>query len=61
MTVMFYPVMLNLAGRRVVVVGGGGVACRKVRELLESGALVQVISPEVSTSLSLQRITLIDW
>ena len=44
---MFYPVMLNLAGRRVVVVGGGGVACRKVRELLESGALVQVISPEV--------------
>ena len=49
---MFYPVYLNLNGKRVVVVGGGEVAERKVESLLDSGALVVVISPRVTSSLS---------
>lgn len=46
-----YPVMLNLKGKRCIVVGGGEVACRKVKRLLECGAKVTVISPELVTEL----------
>ncbi len=38
-----YPLMLNLQGKRVVVVGGGTVGTRKVRELLAAGADVTVV------------------
>lgn len=48
---MFYPVFLNLEGKRVVVIGGGEVAERKVSSLLGCGALVTVISPEVTPVL----------
>ena len=47
----FYPVYLDLRGRRCVVIGGGTVAQHKVHGLLEAGARVTVISPEVSTAL----------
>lgn len=40
-----YPVMLNLSGRRAVIIGGGAVAFRKSRDLLESDAMVTVIAP----------------
>ena len=36
---------MDVSGRRCVVVGGGGVAARKARGLLGSGARVVVISP----------------
>jgi len=42
-----YPVMLSLAGRPVLVVGGGRVALRKVRGLLAEDARVTVIAPAV--------------
>jgi uroporphyrin-III C-methyltransferase/precorrin-2 dehydrogenase/sirohydrochlorin ferrochelatase len=42
-----YPVGLRLAGRRVVVIGGGAVAQRRIPTLLSAGALVTVVSPEV--------------
>ena len=42
-----YPVMLNLENRRVVIIGGGEVALRKARDLLEAGAVVRVIAPAV--------------
>jgi precorrin-2 dehydrogenase/sirohydrochlorin ferrochelatase len=41
-----YPMMLNLAGRRALVVGGGKVALRKARTLADAGAAVLVVSPE---------------
>jgi siroheme synthase-like protein len=42
----YYPMFLKISGKRCVVVGGGGVARRKVRALLEHGASVEVISPD---------------
>ena len=46
-----YPVGLRLSGRRVLVVGGGHVAQRRVPALLAAGAEVVVVSPEVTPSL----------
>jgi precorrin-2 dehydrogenase/sirohydrochlorin ferrochelatase len=49
---MFYPVYLNLNGKRVVVIGGGEVAERKIDSLLDAGANVLVISPEVTARIA---------
>ncbi|MFA7237455.1 MAG: bifunctional precorrin-2 dehydrogenase/sirohydrochlorin ferrochelatase [Phycisphaeraceae bacterium] len=49
-----WPVILNLTGRRIVVVGGGGVALRRVRTLLDSGAApenITVIAPTIGDEL----------
>ncbi|MCU1669147.1 MAG: uroporphyrin-III C-methyltransferase [Blastococcus sp.] len=46
-----YPVGLRLLGRRVVVVGGGQVAHRRVAGLLDARARVTVVSPEVTPAL----------
>jgi uroporphyrin-III C-methyltransferase/precorrin-2 dehydrogenase/sirohydrochlorin ferrochelatase len=42
-----YPLLLDLAGRTVVVVGGGTVAERRVAGLVEAGAQVRVIAPAI--------------
>ncbi|WP_231116119.1 uroporphyrinogen-III C-methyltransferase [Motilibacter rhizosphaerae] len=42
-----YPLLLGLAGRRAVVVGGGPVALRRVRGLLDAHADVLVVAPDV--------------
>lgn len=42
-----YPVTLEISGRRCLVVGGGAVALRKIQGLVEEGARVTVVSPEV--------------
>lgn len=47
-----YPVMLDLANKHAVVIGGGTVATRKVLTLLTSSeANITVISPEISDTL----------
>ncbi len=43
-----YPLHLDVAGRRVLVVGGGAVAARRVRSLVDAGARVRVVAPSVS-------------
>ncbi len=47
----WYPVYLNLEGRSCVVIGGGAEAERKVLALLEAGARVTVISPQITRRL----------
>ena len=44
----YYPVYLNLKGRRCIVIGGGTIAQDKIIKLLESGAVVSVVSPDVT-------------
>ena len=46
-----YLLGLRLGGRLVVVVGGGGVASRRVPALLDAGAEVRLVSPKVAASL----------
>jgi uroporphyrin-III C-methyltransferase/precorrin-2 dehydrogenase/sirohydrochlorin ferrochelatase len=46
-----YLLGLRLAGRRVVVVGGGAVATRRIPALLDAGADIVLVSPSVTTSL----------
>jgi siroheme synthase-like protein len=46
-----YPVVLRVEGRPCLVVGGGAVAARKVAGLLECGAVVTVVAPEVDPSI----------
>jgi uroporphyrin-III C-methyltransferase / precorrin-2 dehydrogenase / sirohydrochlorin ferrochelatase len=46
-----YPSGLRLAGRRVLVVGGGHVAQRRVPQLIAVGADVHVVSPEVTPAI----------
>lgn len=47
----YYPVFLNIGGRKCVVVGGGRVAWRKVQALVEHGASVEVVSPDLCAEL----------
>ncbi len=42
---------LSLTGRRVVFVGGGNVAARRVGRFLDEGALVTVVAPEVGSAM----------
>ena len=46
-----YPLSLRLTGRRVVVVGAGAVAARRVPRLLAAGAHVVVIDPSPSRAV----------
>lgn len=46
-----YPLFLRLEGRRALVVGGGEVAARKVAELVEAGARVDVVAKELAPAL----------
>ena len=48
----FYPMMVDVAGKRCLVVGGGRVAERKVLSLVECGAEVEVVSPSTTARLA---------
>jgi precorrin-2 dehydrogenase/sirohydrochlorin ferrochelatase len=46
-----YPVVLSVAGRRCLVVGGGAIAARKAEGLLHGDAHVTVVSPSLGPAL----------
>jgi uroporphyrin-III C-methyltransferase / precorrin-2 dehydrogenase / sirohydrochlorin ferrochelatase len=54
-----YPVFLRLAGRRVVLVGGGAVAAGKLDGLLAAGAQVTVVAPDIRPELERVGVTLV--
>ncbi|MBN2059653.1 MAG: bifunctional precorrin-2 dehydrogenase/sirohydrochlorin ferrochelatase [Deltaproteobacteria bacterium] len=47
----YYPILVDLEGQTVLVVGGGAVAQRKIDSLLECGACVKVISRDLTPEL----------
>ncbi|MFO7964407.1 MAG: bifunctional precorrin-2 dehydrogenase/sirohydrochlorin ferrochelatase [Desulfobacterales bacterium] len=47
----YYPIFLDISGRCCTVIGGGDVAARKAKTLIECGASVTVVSPEITESL----------
>ena len=47
----YYPINLDIKNRKCLVVGGGGVGTRKVVTLLDCGAKITVVSPDVSGQL----------
>jgi precorrin-2 dehydrogenase/sirohydrochlorin ferrochelatase len=49
--VRYYPVNLDIKNKKCLVVGGGDVGTRKAITLLECGAFVTVVSPDVSNKL----------
>jgi siroheme synthase-like protein len=57
---LFYPIFLDVSGRRAVVIGGGKVAFRKAAALLDAGAGVTVIAPEFDEGLRTLRVERIE-
>jgi uroporphyrin-III C-methyltransferase/precorrin-2 dehydrogenase/sirohydrochlorin ferrochelatase len=57
-----YPTALRLLGRPVLVVGGGPVAARRAKGLLDAGAVVTVVAPDASPALlELADAGLLSW
>ncbi|TAL43620.1 MAG: uroporphyrinogen-III C-methyltransferase [Salinibacterium sp.] len=57
-----YPLGLQIAGRAVVVVGGGPVAARRASGLVDAGALVTVIAPKLSAEVrALVKTGAVTW
>lgn len=48
---VYYPAMLDLAGRRALLVGGGEVAAQKAGPLIEAGARLRVVAPDLVPAL----------
>ncbi len=52
---VYYPAFLDLCKKKVVVVGGGKVAERKIGSLLKTGATITVVSPRITKKIERQR------
>ena len=48
---VYYPLFVDLRGKKVIIVGGGDVAERKVKGLSGTQALIKVISPKITEGL----------
>ena len=48
----YFPFFADIEGMRWLIAGGGGVALRKVRDLLPYGAVIEVVSPDMSPDLN---------
>ena len=53
------PLFLHLRGRRVVLVGAGPVGASKLRALLDAGADVHVVAPEVRPEVEAAPVTIV--
>ena len=48
-----YPMFVDLEGRKILVIGGGAIGQEKVESLLDTGARITVISPEVTDQIAI--------
>src|SRR5919201_4531267 len=56
---MVFPAFLKLESRRVLLVGGGRVAAAKLEGLLQAGAHVTVVAPEIRAELERADVTIV--
>jgi uroporphyrin-III C-methyltransferase/precorrin-2 dehydrogenase/sirohydrochlorin ferrochelatase len=54
--VAVFPAFLKLAGRKVLVVGGGPMAAAKIGPLRQAGALIHVVAPDICAALDLTTV-----
>ena len=54
-----FPVFLKLTGRTVVVVGAGAVAASKLSALVEAGAAVRVVAPEIGSNIERPGVSIV--
>lgn len=54
-----YPIMCNLQGKMVVIIGGGTIAYRKARGLENTGAFVTIVSPYICEEM--KTLPYIKW
>ncbi len=54
-----FPVFLKLTGRTVVVVGAGSVAASKLSALVEAGAAVRVVAPEIGSNIERPGVSIV--
>jgi uroporphyrin-III C-methyltransferase/precorrin-2 dehydrogenase/sirohydrochlorin ferrochelatase len=47
----YFPVFFDLGGQKVLIVGGGEVALRKISLLERTGALITVVAPEMAPGI----------
>ena len=58
----YYPVFLNLTGKRCVIIGGGTIAEGKISKLKETGAQVTIISPDATPAIQkLAKKGVVEW
>ena len=55
-----FPAFIKLAGRRVVVIGGGPVAASKLEALLNAGADITVVAPEIVSEIRHSSVTILE-
>jgi len=48
----YFPLFINMTGRKVTVVGGGKIAERRIKTLLQFGADITVVAPDITEELS---------
>src|SRR5688572_363241 len=53
------PLFLTLTGREVLLVGGGRVAASKLQALLDAGARVRVVAPDVSADMERSNVAIV--
>lgn len=58
----YFPMFVNLEGKKVLAVGGGKIAERRISALLHFGCRISIISPELTLNLyELAKIGKINW
>ena len=58
----YYPVFLNLEGKRCVIIGGGSIAEGKISKLKETGAQVTIISPDATPTIQkMAKKGVVEW